>query len=49
MTVWKIINNCIKRLIDIVSSGLLIIILIPLWIILAIAVKVDSKGPVFFK
>ncbi len=49
MTVWKLINNCIKRLFDIVSSGLLIIILIPLWIILAIAVKADSKGPVFFK
>ncbi len=49
MTAWKLINNCIKRLFDIVSSGLLIIILIPLWIILAIAVKTDSKGPVFFK
>ncbi len=49
MTAGRLINNCIKRLFDIVSSGLLIIILIPLWIILAIAVKVDSKGPVFFK
>ncbi len=49
MTFGRLINNCIKRLFDIVSSGLLIIILIPLWIILAIAVKIDSKGPVFFK
>ncbi len=49
MTPGRLINNCIKRLFDIVSSGILIIILIPLWIILAIAVKVDSKGPVFFK
>lgn len=49
MTLGRLINNCIKRLFDIVSSGILIIILIPLWIILAIAVKVDSQGPVFFK
>ena len=49
MTPGRLINNCIKRLFDIVSSGILIIILTPLWIILAIAVKVDSKGPVFFK
>ena len=45
----KIINNIIKRLFDIVSSGLSIILLLPLFIILSIAVKVDSKGPIFFK
>ena len=34
---------------DIVSSGILIILLTPLWIVIAIAIKRDSEGPVFFK
>ncbi len=49
MKLLRIINNIIKRLFDIVSSGLAIIFLLPLLIILAIAVKADSKGPVLFK
>lgn len=43
------VNLFIKRLFDIVSSGLLALILTPLWIIVAIWIKADSKGPVFFK
>ena len=39
----------IKRVFDIISSGILIILLIPLWIVIAIAIKRDSEGPVFFK
>lgn len=42
-------NLFLKRAFDIVSTGILSIVLIPLWIIVAIAIKVDSKGPVFFK
>lgn len=42
-------NLFIKRLFDIVSSGLLAIILTPLWVVIAIWIKNDSKGPVFFK
>ena len=42
-------NLFIKRLFDIVSSALLSAILLPLWIFISIAVKLDSKGPVFFK
>lgn len=38
-----------KRLIDIILSGLAIIILIPFWIIIVVAIKIDSKGPIFFK
>ena len=38
----------IKRGIDIVLSVIGIIILIPVFIIIAIAIKIDSKGPVFF-
>lgn len=42
--------NCfIKRLFDIVSAGALALVLTPLWIIVAVAIKLDSKGPVFFK
>lgn len=43
------VNLFIKRLFDIASSGLLALILTPLWIIVAIWIKTDSKGPVFFK
>lgn len=42
-------NLFIKRLFDIVSTAVLATILIPLWIIVAVAIKIDSKGPVFFK
>lgn len=38
-----------KRLIDIVLSTIGIIVLTPVWIILAIAIKIDDPGPVFFK
>lgn len=38
-----------KRLFDIVVSALMLIILSPLFLILAIAIKIDSRGPVFFR
>lgn len=38
-----------KRLFDIIMSLLLLLIFSPLFSILAIAVKCDSKGPVFFR
>lgn len=39
----------VKRLIDIVLSFLALIILSPVFLILVIAIKIDSKGPVLFK
>jgi len=39
----------VKRLFDIVASGLGLIVLSPLFIILAIWIKMDSKGPVFYR
>lgn len=42
-------NLFIKRCFDIVSTAVLSIILIPLWIGVAVAIKIDSKGPVFFR
>ena len=39
----------IKRVLDFVLSAIGLILLSPLFLIIVIAVKVDSKGPVFFK
>ena len=39
----------IKRLIDIVLSFFALIVLSPLFLILVIAIKLDSRGPVLFK
>ncbi|XJZ27096.1 sugar transferase [Bacillota bacterium Lsc_1132] len=39
----------IKRLIDIILSFIGLIILSPIFFILIIAIKLDSRGPVFFK
>lgn len=43
------LNLYIKRIFDIVSSLIAIILLLPVWIGVAIAIKKDSPGPVFFK
>jgi len=39
----------IKRIFDVLISILLIIILSPIWIIIALLVKITSKGPIFYK
>ena len=38
-----------KRLFDVIASGLGLIMLSPLFLILAIWIKLDSKGPVFYR
>lgn len=38
-----------KRLLDVVLSAILLILLSPVFLILAIAIKVDSRGPVFYR
>lgn len=38
-----------KRIFDIFVSAVMLIILSPLFLILAIAIKIDSKGPVFYR
>lgn len=45
----KYINLFFKRLFDFFSSLLVILLLTPLWIIISIAIKCYSKGPIFFK
>ena len=42
-------DRIIKRIIDFVLSLAGIIVLIPVWIILAVAIKIDDPGPVLFK
>ncbi|HHT7665101.1 TPA: sugar transferase [Streptococcus suis] len=39
----------LKRVIDMVFSGLAIVVLSPVLLLIAIAIKLDSKGPVLFK
>ena len=41
--------KCFKRLIDLALSALGLIVLSPLFLILAIAIKLDDPGPVFFR
>ena len=43
------INLCIKRCIDFVGSLIGIIILSPVFLVIAIMIKTSSEGPVFFK
>lgn len=38
-----------KRIFDIVISAIMLIILSPVFLILAVAIKLDSRGPVFFR
>ena len=39
----------IKRAFDLIACLIAVVLLIPVWIVIAIAIKVDSRGPVFFK
>lgn len=45
----KKFNLFIKRVFDIIASSCGLIILSPMLLIVGLAIKVDSKGPVFFK
>lgn len=39
----------IKRLFDIVASFILLVLISPVFLVLAIMIKIDSKGPVFYR
>ena len=43
------IYKCIKRGIDFILSLLAMIILLPLFLVISLAIKAESKGPVFFR
>lgn len=38
----------IKRIIDCITSSIALILLLPIFLIIAIAIRLDSKGPIFF-
>jgi lipopolysaccharide/colanic/teichoic acid biosynthesis glycosyltransferase len=38
----------LKRIIDVVISGIGLIILFPIFVVIGVLIKLDSKGPVFF-
>jgi exopolysaccharide biosynthesis polyprenyl glycosylphosphotransferase len=38
----------LKRAFDLLVSGVLVVIGLPLWLLVALAIKLDSRGPVFY-
>ncbi len=44
----KIFMIKVKRLIDITISSLILLVSLPLWPIIALFIKINSKGPVFY-
>lgn len=42
-------HRALKRSFDFSSSLIACTLLLPVWLVIAIAIKIDSKGPVFFK
>jgi lipopolysaccharide/colanic/teichoic acid biosynthesis glycosyltransferase len=45
----RVIDAAAKRLVDVTFAGLLLLVLTPLIVGLALAIKLDSRGPVFFR
>ena len=46
---WLQFNLFIKRLFDFCSSAFAIVVLLPVWVIVGIWIRMDSKGPILFK
>jgi O-antigen biosynthesis protein WbqP len=44
-----IYEKYVKRIVDIVLSGVGLLLLSPLFFLIAVCIKIDSKGPVFFR
>jgi lipopolysaccharide/colanic/teichoic acid biosynthesis glycosyltransferase len=40
--------SLMKRLLDVIVGTLVLIATLPIWLVVAIAIKLDSRGPVFF-
>jgi lipopolysaccharide/colanic/teichoic acid biosynthesis glycosyltransferase len=45
----QVVSLAIKRTIDILASGSFLILFLPIFAVIAVVVKLTSKGPVFFK
>ena len=46
--IYKKSGFFIKRIFDILASGIALVVLLPIFAIIGIFIKLDSKGPVFF-
>ena len=44
-----LVEGAVKRIFDIICSSLLLILSSPVWIVIPLAIKLDSKGPVFYR
>ena len=42
-------DSFVKRAMDIVGSSMALVVLSPLFILISLAIKLDSQGPVLFK
>lgn len=45
----RVLYECVKRSIDVLVSMALLTLLSPLWLLAALLIKLDSRGPVFFQ
>ncbi len=45
----RAVSSVAKRLFDVLASGLLLALTFPLILLFALLVKLDSKGPAFFR
>jgi exopolysaccharide biosynthesis polyprenyl glycosylphosphotransferase len=43
------VDWAVKRVFDLVVATLVVVIGFPIWLLIAIAIKVDSRGPVFYR
>ena len=43
------VSLCLKRIFDVAVSALMLLVLSPVFAVLAIAIKLDSPGPVFYR
>lgn len=45
---WLAYESVLKRLVDVVLTSLGLVAALPIWLVIAIAIKLDSPGPVVF-
>jgi exopolysaccharide biosynthesis polyprenyl glycosylphosphotransferase len=45
---WYSYNSTVKRLLDVTVAGLALILTLPIWLVIVIAIRLDSPGPALF-
>lgn len=45
---WYLFNKFLKRFFDVAICSVALVVLIPVWLVISLAIKLDSKGPVLF-